>query len=160
MRASERHASLPLGMVSPPKSERDRHKSERHASLPLEHSTRLRARETERERENTSCDQNVLIPSIRYNACNAAVVKLAIKSSQWRKIGTSGSVEPAHYLIHSFSMGRRRVRLVCMRSGDGRARLLSKMGVTMMRRARQQHGRRVGWPASHEKTTLIYKLDR
>ncbi|GBP88911.1 hypothetical protein EVAR_67382_1 [Eumeta japonica] len=26
------------GMVSPPKSERDRHKSERHASLPLEHS--------------------------------------------------------------------------------------------------------------------------
>ncbi|GBP93199.1 hypothetical protein EVAR_24942_1 [Eumeta japonica] len=36
MRA-EGHASLPLGMVSPPKSERDRHKSERHASLPLEH---------------------------------------------------------------------------------------------------------------------------
>ncbi|GBP49749.1 hypothetical protein EVAR_81368_1 [Eumeta japonica] len=35
--SEERHASLPLGMVSPPKSERDI-KSERHASLPLEHS--------------------------------------------------------------------------------------------------------------------------
>ncbi|GBP39272.1 Serine protease snake [Eumeta japonica] len=35
MRGSERHAYS--GMVSPPKSERDRHKSERHASLPLEH---------------------------------------------------------------------------------------------------------------------------
>ncbi|GBP79549.1 hypothetical protein EVAR_3509_1 [Eumeta japonica] len=52
MRASERHASLPLGLVSPPKSERDRHKVKGTRPSTRAQLARLRAeRQSERERD-------------------------------------------------------------------------------------------------------------